>query len=227
MGVKTILICEDNLIVQDILREYLEKEGFDVVSAGDGENALRIVFERHIDLVLLDIMLPGINGFEVCQRIRGKSDVPIIIVSARGTAPDRVAGLELGADDYVTKPFSAREVVIRIKKLLERRGTSENDDCISIGQLQVFPEANLISINGKRTEMTNKEIQVLSFLIENQGTIQSREQILNAVWKNGHDGDSRVVDTIIKRIRKKITGENADFKLSSVYGKGYKIEKQD
>lgn len=226
MNGKKILICEDNLIVQDILREYLVREGFEVIAARDGENALSVVFDSDVDLVILDIMLPGISGFDVCRKIREKSDVPIIIVSARGTAPDRVAGLELGADDYVTKPFSAREVVIRIKKLLERKGQTGGDDHISFGALQVYPDSNLISVNGKRTEMTNKEIQVLMFLIGNEGRIVSREQILEAVWEKGHEGESRVVDTIIKRIRKKIMQDNVDYKLSSVYGKGYKIEKQ-
>lgn len=222
----SILVCEDNMIMQDILREYLVKENYNVYQAKSGEEALEIIDNNEISLVLLDIMLPGIDGFEVCRRIRSKGDTPIIIVSARGTAPDRVAGLEYGADDYVTKPFSPKEVMLRIRKLLERKGVSGQNNKLAVGELEVFPDANLISIKGKKIEMTNKEMQVLEFLIANKGEIRTRDEILASVWGRDYDGDERVVDTLIKRIRKKISAEDVHYSLSTVYGKGYRIEEQ-
>ena len=224
MNGQTILVCEDNIIVQDILREYLLKEGYNLLNAMDGESALEIIKQQAIDLIVLDIMLPGISGFDVCKEVRKSSRIPIIILSARGTAPDRVTGLELGADDYVTKPFSPREVLIRIKKLLERNSAAGQQHKISVAELEVFPDANMVCINDKKIEMTNKETLVLEYLIKNTGKVVSREQIMENAWDKEHTDDERVVDTLIKRIRRKTNVEGVHFKISSVYGKGYKIE---
>ncbi len=219
-----VLICEDNIVVQDILKEYMKKENIEPVSALTGEEAVKLFETQSPDVVILDIMLPGISGLDVCKKIRSVSKVPILILSARGSAPDRVHGLELGADDYVTKPFSPKEVIIRVKKLIDRSGFSGETGMLKVGNLEVLSGSNIISIDGKHIEMTNKEIQVLEYLIKNKGKIISREELIGDIWEKSHADDLRVVDTLIKRIRRKCSGYECSFKLVSVYGKGYKIE---
>lgn len=224
MGKHTVLICDDNMAIHSSLTSYLKSEDIDVVSAYDGESALQ-EFRRHsINVVVLDVMLPGMDGYEVCREIRKHSDVHIIMLSARSEELDRIVGLEVGADDYVSKPFSPREVVIRIKKALKRLYPKQGPKTLTLAELTVLPDSYEVFVRGQKIEMTSKEIDVLSFMLSNAGKALTREHILNAAWGYEYFGDTRVVDTLIKRLRQKLPQENIHFAIRSIYGVGYKIE---
>ncbi len=200
-----ILVIDDEQPIADILQYNLEQEGFRVLVAYDGENAIRLAFEEKPDLILLDIMLPRIDGFNVCRTIRQKLDVPIIMVSAREAEVDKVQGLELGADDYVTKPFSARELIARIKATLRRskvqRKSTKNLVC---GALKLDLDRMVLSKNGVEVDLTYREFGLLAYLLENLGYVFSREKLLEAVWGFDYFGDERTVDVTIRRLREKI-----------------------
>ena len=165
----TVLICDDNMAIHSSLTSYLTAEGLEVISSYDGESALQEMQRQTVDVVILDIMLPGINGYEVCQKIRSQSNAYIIMLSARSEDMDRIVGLELGADDYLPKPFSPREVVIRIKKALNRMYPKQDTKALSLAELTVLPGSYEAFVHGKKIEMTPKEIEVLSFLLSNPG----------------------------------------------------------
>lgn len=220
----TVLICDDNMAIHSSLTSYLTAEGLEVISSYDGESALQEMQRQTVDVVILDIMLPGINGYEVCQKIRSQSNAYIIMLSARSEDMDRIVGLELGADDYLPKPFSPREVVIRIKKALNRMYPKQDTKALSLAELTVLPGSYEAFVHGKKIEMTPKEIEVLSFLLSNPGKALTREHILNAAWGYEYYGNTRVVDALIKRLRQKLDQENVHFTIRSIYGIGYKIE---
>ncbi len=224
MGNHTVLICDDNIAIHRSLTSYLKAEGIDVVSVFDGESALQELRFRRVDVILLDVMLPGIDGYEVCREIRKYSDVHIIMLSARGEELDRIVGLEVGADDYVSKPFSPREVVIRIKKALKRLQPKQEPKILTLAELTIHPDSYEVYVNGKKIDMTSKEIDVLSFMVSNVGRALTREHILNAAWGYEYYGDTRVVDTLIKRLRQKLPKDGVHFVIRSIYGVGYKIE---
>lgn len=224
MGNHTVLICDDNIAIHRSLTSYLNAEGIDVVSVFDGESALQELRFRRVDVILLDVMLPGIDGYEVCREIRKYSDVHIIMLSARGEELDRIVGLEVGADDYVSKPFSPREVVIRIKKALKRLQPKQEPKILTLAELTIHPDSYEVYVNGKKIDMTSKEIDVLSFMVSNVGRALTREHILNAAWGYEYYGDTRVVDTLIKRLRQKLPKDGVHFVIRSIYGVGYKIE---
>lgn len=224
MGNHTVLICDDNIAIHSSLTSYLKAEGIDVVSVFDGESALQELRFRRVDVILLDVMLPGIDGYEVCREIRKYSDVHIIMLSARGEELDRIVGLEVGADDYVSKPFSPREVVIRIKKALKRLQPKQEPKILTLAELTIHPDSYEVYVNGKKIDMTSKEIDVLSFMVSNVGRALTREHILNAAWGYEYYGDTRVVDTLIKRLRQKLPKDGVHFVIRSIYGVGYKIE---
>jgi len=218
-----VLICDDSAAVHESLERYLQADGIHVLSVYDGESALERFRAYDIDLIILDIMLPGIPGTEVCSIIRRSSDVPIIMLSARDDEYDRIIGLGLGADDYVTKPFSPREVAMRVRTVLRRQRGIPATKKFMLAELTVFPDSYEVFVNDERISMRPKEIEVLSYLIENVGKVLSREQILNAVWGYEYYGDTRVVDTQIKRIRQKLAS-GVHFAIRSIYGAGYKLE---
>lgn len=224
MGNHTVLICDDNIAIHRSLTSYLNAEGIDVVSVFDGESALQELRFRRVDVILLDVMLPGIDGYEVCREIRKYSNVHIIMLSARGEELDRIVGLEVGADDYVSKPFSPREVVIRIKKALKRLQPKQEPKILTLAELTIHPDSYEVYVNGKKIDMTSKEIDVLSFMVSNVGRALTREHILNAAWGYEYYGDTRVVDTLIKRLRQKLPKDGVHFVIRSIYGVGYKIE---
>lgn len=224
MGKHTVLICDDNMAIHSSLTSYLNAEGIDVVSVFDGEAALQELRHQPIDVVVLDIMLPGMDGYEVCREIRKYSEVHIIMLSARGEELDRIVGLEVGADDYVSKPFSPREVVIRIKKALKRLQPKQEPKKLTLAELTILPDSYEVYIRDEKVDMTSKEIDVLSFMVSNTGRALTREHILNAAWGYEYFGDTRVVDTLIKRLRQKLTRDNVHFSIRSIYGVGYKIE---
>lgn len=226
MNGSTVLICDDNETVHQTLRLYLQQEGFHVLSAYDGEEALKLIDQGTVDLAILDIMLPKLFGTEVCRRVRKTSDLPIIILSAKVDEADRIVGLELGADDYVTKPFSPKEMVTRVKTVLRRTQPKAEQKVLSLGNLTVNAKAYDVQINRKPVKMTPREVELLAFLVSHAGEVASREDILNAVWGYDYYGDVRAVDTLMARIRGKIPEKLAQVSFRSVYGVGYMIEER-
>lgn len=224
MGKYTVLICDDNMAVHSSLTSYLKTEGIDVISFYDGETALEALRTQNVDVMVLDVMLPGMNGHEVCREIRKISNVYIIMLSAKGEELDRIIGLEVGADDYVTKPFSPREMAIRIRKALKRLYSIHEVKKLTLAELTVLPDSYEVFVCGQKVDMTSKEIDVLAFMLSNVGKALTREHILNAAWGYEYYGDTRVVDTLIKRLRQKLAQDNVHFAIRSIYGVGYKIE---
>lgn len=231
MNGTTVLICDDNVTVHQTLRLYLQEAGYQVLSAYDGEAALEMISANKVDLVILDIMMPKLFGTEVCRQIRKTSDLPIILLSAKVEEADRIIGLELGADDYVTKPFSPREVVTRVKTILRRSRPSSRkpDRILQLGNLLVNAKAYDVSIQcdpPKSVKMTPREVELLAFLMRHAGEVVSREDILNAVWGYDYYGDVRAVDTLLARIRGKVPEHLANVTFRTIYGVGYKLEER-
>ena len=224
MSMHTVMICDDNIAVHKSIESYLAEDGVKVVSAYDGESALQIFRSNHVDLVILDIMMPGKNGIEICREIRKSSEVPILMLSAKDSELDRIIGLEIGADDYLSKPFSPREVSIRVHKMLKRIYAHQETKRLSLAELSVFPEKYEAFVKDTKLDLTPKEVSLLSYLVYNAGKVLSREIILSSVWGYDYTGDTRTVDTHIKRLRQKLPTEGVRFAIRSVYGIGYKME---
>ncbi len=226
MGNELILVVDDEKTLVKALSFNLEKEGFRVEQAYDGIEALKKVFEVKPDIVVLDLMLPEVDGFEVCRRIRKKLDVPIIMLTARSEDIDKVLGLELGADDYLTKPFNSRELVARIKAILRRSVAREEEarKLIQIGRLQVDLLQHRVRLGEQEVGLTSKEFALLSFLAANAGNVYSREQLLEQVWGYDYYGDVRTVDVHIRHLREKLEKDPGNPELViTVWGTGYKI----
>lgn len=223
-----VLICDDNPALQKSLTGYFEAEHMEVVYADTGEEALARLREGKIDLLILDVMLPGISGTEVCLQVRKTSNIPILMLSAKGEEIDRIVGLEVGADDYVTKPFSPREVVIRSRKLLKRY--TSVPDCemkYTLAELTVLPDSYEVYIGEQRVNLASKEFEVLRYLVSHAGKPMTREHIINAVWGYEYAGDPRIVDTLIKRLRHKLSDASdteVHFAITTIFGVGYKAE---
>ncbi|MBS0956284.1 response regulator YycF [Lactiplantibacillus plantarum] len=208
---KKILVVDDEKPISDIMKFNLTKEGYEVHVAADGEEALQKVDEVHPDLILLDLMLPKMDGLEVARQVRKNYDMPIIMVTAKDSELDKVLGLELGADDYVTKPFSNRELVARVKANLRRQGApsaqpaevEENSD-IEIGDLVIHPEAYMVSKRGENIELTHREFELLHYLAQHIGQVMTREHLLQTVWGYDYFGDVRTVDVTVRRLREKV-----------------------
>jgi DNA-binding response OmpR family regulator len=222
-----LLVVDDEPQILEVLKLYLSREGFRVHTAADGEAALA-AFESHVpDLVVLDLMLPKIDGLEVFRRMRVKRIVPIIMLTAKGDELDRVLGLELGADDYIVKPFSPREVVARVKNILRRAVPMEEltDAAITCGDLRVDPRTRLVEIGNRKVELTNKEFDLLYFLAKNPGRVFTRAQLLDKVWGYEFFGDASTVTVHVRRLREKIEPNPAEPRyLATVWGVGYKFE---
>ena len=223
-----ILICDDDPIVHESLRLYFENEHYTHSDAFDGDESLQLAREDSPDLILLDVMMPKMNGLDVCRELRKTMKTPIIILTAKGEEIDRVLGLELGADDYIVKPFSPREVVARIKAVLRRTESVQDQAATSqvlrFDGLEINIENYSVKVNTKTIPFTPKEVEILHLLASHPGTVMNREQILRSVWGNDFDGDLRTIDTHIKRIRQKITYDGSRWNISTVYGVGYKFE---
>ncbi len=226
MSNELILVVDDEKTLVKALSFNLEKEGFRVEKAYDGEEALQKVFDLKPDIVVLDLMLPEVDGFEVCRRIRKKLEVPIIMLTARTEDIDKVLGLELGADDYLTKPFNSRELVARIKAILRRSAFREDEakKLLQIGNLQIDLLQHRVRLDGKDINLTTKEFALLSFLAANAGNVYSREQLLEQIWGYDYYGDVRTVDVHIRHLREKVETDpgNPDLILT-IWGTGYKI----
>ncbi len=229
MSNELVLVVDDEKTLVKALTFNLEKEGFRVEQAYDGEEALKKVFALKPDIVVLDLMLPQVDGFEVCRQIRKKTDVPIIMLTARSEDIDKVLGLELGADDYLTKPFNSRELVARIKAILRRSlfREEETKKIAQIGNLQVDLLQHRVRLDGKDINLTSKEFALLSFLVANAGNVYSREQLLEQVWGYDYYGDVRTVDVHIRHLREKLEQDPGNPNLIlTVWGTGYKIREE-
>ena len=232
MDKKRILVVDDEMSIVNILKVNLEKGGYDVLTAMDGEEGLITALSEDVDLVLLDVMLPKMDGFEVCKKIRQKSEVPILMLTARSEEIDKILGLELGADDYVTKPFSVRELMARVKANL-RRTVSQSDDKgasdgdIKIGEISINTERYELRKNGKPIELTLREFELVKFLAETPNRICSRDTILRKVWGYEYVGDDRTVDVTISRLRDKIEDNPGEPKyIMTRRGVGYYFYKE-
>lgn len=226
---KKILIADDNKQITTILSGYAKKEGFEPVIALDGAEALDkfLQFEHEIAIVLLDVMMPEIDGFEVCRRLRKESMVPIIMITARGEDYDKIMGLDIGADDYVIKPFSAPEVMARVRAVLRRLGAQElaNAQTLSYANLYINLEKYAVQINGEEVPLTKKEIELLWTLAKNSTKVFSRDNLLDSIWGYDYFGDSRTVDSHIKRLRAKLDKyEHPLWEIKTIWGVGYRFE---
>lgn len=222
-----ILICDDDPVVHESLGIYLDAEHFPHSSAYDGEEALAMNASVKPDLIILDIMMPKMSGTDVCRTIRKTSSVPIIMLTAKGEEIDRILGLELGADDYIVKPFSPREVISRIKAVFRRIHDVEQGQSSSVLRfdgLEINIDNYQVKVNDEVVAFTPKEVEILYLLASHPGQVMDREQILSKVWGYDYFGDTRTVDTHIKRIRQKIDSDNPKYALITVYGVGYKFE---
>ena len=222
-----ILIADDNKDITDILSAYVEKEGYVPVVAADGAEAVNMFNKYNPVLVLLDVMMPYKDGYQVCREIREKSEVPIILITARGEDFERIMGLDIGADDYITKPFSPSEVMARIRAILRRvnRGNSDDKNVLNISTLQINIEEYSLSISGKKIPLTKKEIETMWILAGNPNKVFTRDNLLDSLWGIDYYGDSRTVDSHIKRLRAKIDKvDHPEWSIRTIWGLGYKFE---
>ena len=226
MAAGKILIVDDDQNICELLRLYIEKEGFDVRIANDGRKALEIFEEYNPDLILLDIMLPELDGWQVCREVRKKSKCPIIMLTAKGEVFDKVLGLELGADDYVVKPFETKEVVARIKAVLRRYGTTEEEQVkeVKYDKLSINLTNYELRVNGVQVDTPPKEMELIYHLASNPNRVFSRDELLDQVWGFDDYGDARTVDVHVKRLREKLEGVSDKWTLKTVWGVGYKFE---
>ncbi len=222
---RKILVIDDDKNIFRILKMYLDKEGYDTYGAHNGEDGLLSFAENDPDLVILDIMLPKMDGWAVCREIRKTSDVPIIMLTAKGETFDKVLGLELGADDYLSKPFDPKELTARVKAVLRRLGRSESaEQLVSLEGLTINLDNYTVLLGDIELEMPPKEIELLYFLASHKNKVFTREQLLEQVWGFDFYGDSRTVDVHIKRIREKLGAEVEAWQIKTVWGVGYKFE---
>lgn len=224
----TVLIVDDEVNICELIRLYVEKEGYRAVIANDGNRALEVFKKENPDIVLLDIMLPQKDGWQVCREIRSFSDVPVIMITAKGETFDKVLGLELGADDYIVKPFEPKEMIARIKAVLRRsepRSNFDNDDTeLVFDGLRINKDTYEVHIDDNKIEMPPKEFELLYFLAKNKNKVYTRDQLLDEIWGYEFFGDSRTVDVHIKRIREKVETGDKNWWLKTVWGVGYKFE---
>ncbi|MBE6773680.1 MAG: response regulator transcription factor [Ruminococcaceae bacterium] len=229
MNTEKILVVDDDLNICELLRLYLTKEGYNVVIVNDGASAVTAFQEESPSLVLLDIMLPKLDGWQVCREIRKFSDVPIIMLTAKGEVFDRVLGLELGADDYVVKPFDTKEIVARIKAVLRRSAsyTAEEIKEVHYDKLSINLTNYELKVAGVQIDTPPKEMELIFHLAKSPNRVFTRDQLLDEVWGYDYYGDSRTVDVHVKRLREKLEGVSDKWELRTVWGVGYKFETKD
>ncbi len=221
-----ILVVDDDTNICELLRLYLEKEQFETVVANDGETAVEYAIKYNPDLILLDIMLPKLDGWQVCRQVRKTMDTPIIMLTAKGETFDKILGLELGADDYVTKPFDTKEVIARVKAVLRRSNDSEKNDNkeVKYDKLKINRTNYVLEVNGKQIDTPPKELELIYHLASNPNRVYTRDQLLDEVWGFDYYGDSRTVDVHVKRLREKLENISPEWNLKTVWGVGYKFE---
>ena len=226
---KKALVIEDDKNIAELLRLYLEKDGFEVAIAADGGRGLQLATDEHPDVILLDIMLPVMDGWQVCREVRSHSNIPIIMLSAKGEIFDKVLGLELGADDYMEKPFDSKELVARVKAVLRRYKAAPAAKeqpaikCVEYPDLIVNQTNYSVIYNGKTIDMPPKELELLYFLASSPNHVFTREQLLDQIWGYEYIGDTRTVDVHIKRLREKIK-DHESWRIATIWGIGYKFE---
>ena len=229
----SILVVDDEPVFIEALTISLEREGFGVVAAADGPAALKAISEKDPDLILLDVMLPGMSGIDVCREIRKSSSVPVIMVTAKGEEIDAVVGLEVGADDYITKPYRLRELIARIRAILRRSEnspkedeTSSNPEVLVEGAVRLDLERHELSVDGELISLALREFELLSYLMENSGRVVTRESLMQNVWGWDYIGDTKTIDVHVKRLRSKIESDpSAPLRISTIRGVGYRYER--
>lgn len=221
-----ILVVDDDHNIAELIRLYLEKEMYEVKIAYDGKKALDIFYQWTPDLVILDLMIPQLNGYEVCKQMRKAGSIPIIMLTARGETIDKVLGLELGADDYIVKPFDPKELLARVKAVLRRSLSTDliRDEVLVYSGLTINKSDYSITFNGNKIEVPPKELELLYFLASYPNQVFTREQLLEKIWDYEYIGDSRTVDVHIKRLREKFTDTEGRWEIKTVWGVGYKFE---
>ena len=218
-----ILVVDDESRMRKLVRDFLVKAGYDVVEAGDGEEALDIFFrQKDIALLVLDVMMPKMDGWQVCREVRSYSKVPIIMLTARGDEQDELEGFKLGVDEYISKPFSPKILVARIEAILRRTAGAVGETVLSCGGIEIDKAAHQVFIDGRPVDLSYKEFELLVYFVENKGIALSREKILNNVWNYDYFGDARTIDTHVKKLRSKL-GEKGDM-IKTIWGMGYKLE---
>lgn len=217
-----ILVVDDESRMRKLVRDFLVKQEFEVIEAEDGEDALNKFYEqKDIALIILDVMMPKINGWDVCREIRENSKVPIIMLTAKGEESDELQGFDIGADEYISKPFSPKILVARVQAILRRLGKNE-EEMMEIGGITVDRLGHQVKVDGKELELSFKEFELLTYFIENKGIALSREKILNHVWNYDYFGDARTIDTHVKKLRSKM-GDKGEY-IKTIWGMGYKFE---
>ncbi len=227
---KTIYVADDEPNIRDLIYLFLSNEGFEVTSFSNGDELLAVFLQKPADMVILDIMMPGTDGFSLCTQIRRRSNALIIIVSARDSEIDRITGITLGSDDYLTKPFSPMELVARAKALFRRLELDTGGvaaEVLTAGNLTINTAAREAEINGKPFDMTPTELALLVYLLQNRTRAVSREELLKNVWKFDFDADTRATDDVVKRLRKKLITASANLKIDSVWGFGFKLSQEE
>ncbi len=224
---KKILIVEDEANIRELLRLYLEREGYTVLEAENGVEGIKKWKSDKPDMLLLDVMMPVMDGWAVCREIRAESDVPIIMLTAKGETADRVSGLEMGADDYVVKPLEMPEVIARVRAVFRRMAPDDAPEKLSFDNLVIDKQAYDLVIKGKRVDAPPKEIELLYFLASSPNRVFTRAQLLDDVWGFDYFGDTRTVDVHVKRLREKLEGVSDKWELKTVWGVGYKFETKE
>lgn len=221
-----ILVVDDESRMRKLVRDFLEKKGFSVLEAGDGMEAMEIFYkEKDIALMILDIMMPRMDGWQVCREVRQSSKVPIIMLTARADERDELQGFELGVDEYISKPFSPRILVARVEAVLRRSNAVTEEALKDVGGIQIDKAAHTVKVNGENIELSFKEFELLAYFMENQGIALSREKILNSVWNYDYFGDARTIDTHVKKLRSKL-GDRGNY-IKTIWGMGYKFEVEE
>ena len=222
MEILKVLVVDDEARMRKLVRDFLTVKGFLVVEAGDGEEAIDIFFEqKDIALILLDVMMPKMDGWEVCRTIRKYSQVPIIMLTARGEEQEDLQGFSLGVEEYISKPFSPKILVARVEAIL-RRSSMMSQEVIDVGGIHIDKSAHQVLVDGKNVDLSYKEFELITYFAENQGIALSREKILNNVWNYDYFGDARTIDTHVKKLRSKL-GDKGDY-IKTIWGMGYKFE---
>ena len=224
---KKILIVEDEANIRELLRLYLEREGYAVIEAENGVEGIKMWKSEKPDMLLLDVMMPVMDGWAVCKEIRAESDVPIIMLTAKGETADRVSGLEMGADDYIVKPLEMPEVIARVRAVFRRMAPDDAPEKLSFDNLVIDKQAYDLVIKGKREDAPPKEIELLYYLASNPNRVFTRAQLLDDVWGFDYFGDTRTVDVHVKRLREKLEGVSDKWELKTVWGVGYKFETKE
>lgn len=221
-----ILVVDDESRMRKLVKDFLVREGYTVLEAGDGLEAMDIFYEeKDISLVILDVMMPKMDGWQVCREIRGRSKVPVIMLTARSEERDELQGFELGVDEYISKPFSPKILVARVGAILRRTLGTDKNELLDAGGIVIDKAAHQVTIDGKPVELSYKEFELLSYFVENQGLALSREKILNSVWNYDYFGDARTIDTHVKKLRNKL-GDKGEY-IKTIWGMGYKFEVEE